>query len=373
VTRVGIVGASGATGRVVAAELAALGDVELVLGARRPERLRALDLEADAVAVDVFDDDSLRRLCRDCTVVVNCAGPSAAVFDRVARAAVGEGRHYVDPGGDEELVDELGQSWAEPARKDVTAVFSAGWIPGLSGLLAHHVHRTARARMDDVEAVDLYCGDSNVWSSTGFTDALSVFARYPGPRHYEGGEEVSQTLLEPSAWHRVHLPPPVGSRLAFTCFMKELRELARSTEARVASYVIPLGSPVTAAAMGVGVAMVGRAPGPAARLVRAAALRDASAGDAVGVLAASARGTRDGEPARVAVTVVERRHYWITGVVTALAVKAILRGAVPPGCWALCDAVEPAAFLGELADLGVHLPTVEGTDGAGQRWVQAHA
>ncbi len=355
---IGVIGASGATGRVVAEELAARGAGALVLAGRDPARVRAAVAGADAVrAVDVFDGRSLAALCADCDVVVNCAGPSAAVRDRVARAAVAAGAHYVDPGGDEEVVADLVDRWGEPAERGLATIFYAGWIPGLSGILVRWVDSVARASGVAVEAVDLFCGDSNVWSDTGFEDALSLFSRYPGPFGYSRGAVVERRLAQPSAWRRVALPDPIGGRLAFMCFMSELREFARGSDADVACWVAPLGSPLTGAAMAAGAALVGPRPHVAARLLRAATARDARSGrpaSGIGVLAARAAGRRDGAPARAAVTVVERRHYRITGLVCAIGVEMLLDGRLSEhGCRYLCDVVDPGAFMDELAGRGV--------------------
>ncbi|HEV2999387.1 MAG TPA: saccharopine dehydrogenase NADP-binding domain-containing protein [Solirubrobacteraceae bacterium] len=359
---VAVIGASGATGRVVAEELA--GHVPggaLVLAGRDPARVRAalpgVAPRFDVRAVDVFDDRSLAALCADCDVVVNCAGPSAAVRDRVARAAVAAGAHYVDPGGDEEVVAALVDSWREPADRGLSCVFYAGWIPGLSGVLVRWVDGVARSRGVRVSALDLFCGDSNVWSETGFEDALSLFSRYPGPYSYAGGRVVSRRLAQPSAWRRVALPAPIGRRLAFMCFMSELRQFARESDANVASWVAPLGSPLTGAAMAAGAAMVGPRPRLAARLLRAATARDARsgrAGSGVGVLAARATGRLGGRPASVSATVVERRHYLVTGVACAIGVRMLLDGRLSArGCRYLCDVVDPAAFVDELARRGI--------------------
>lgn len=362
--RVAVVGASGETGRVVARALARRPGTQLLLGARSAERLHAALGPLDAAEVrhvDVFDDASLARVCEDADVVVNCAGPSAAIGDRVARAAVARGCHYVDPGGDEDVVAQLVEDWDEPRRAGVAAIFYAGWIPGLSGALARWVDELARERMTSVEAVELFCGDRNVWSETGFADALSLFARYPGPLLYEHGEPVTGSLADRGAWRRVALPEPLGPRLAFVCFMSELREHARSSDARVASYVVPLMSPLTAAAMGTGSALVERMPGVAARLVRGATARDARRRPPVGVLAASARGEREGRPARLTATVLETRHYWVTGVVCATAVELLLAGELAaPGCRYLCDAAEPGRLIGELRERGLHVHVSDG-------------
>ena len=84
-----------------------------------------------SVAVDVFDKASLHDFVDDADVVLNCAGPSYRIGDRVARAALRAHVDYVDAAGDENLAAMI-RSGAPVGRR---MVLSAGMRPGLSGLL----------------------------------------------------------------------------------------------------------------------------------------------------------------------------------------------------------------------------------------------
>ncbi|WP_369822133.1 saccharopine dehydrogenase NADP-binding domain-containing protein [Saccharomonospora sp. CUA-673] len=78
--------------------------------------------------VDLSDAGSLAAFCAGADVVLNCAGPSYRVLDTVARAALEAGAAYVDVAGDVPAHRALGESSG-------IAVFSAGAMPGLTGLL----------------------------------------------------------------------------------------------------------------------------------------------------------------------------------------------------------------------------------------------
>ncbi|MEE3922525.1 methyltransferase [Micromonospora sp. BRA006-A] len=105
---------------------------------RNPDRAAALVRDrlggaGEAVAVDVYDRDSLARFCAGCRLVVCAGGASHQVLDRVAVAALAAGADYVDAGGDEPLYDRLaGRDLAAQGR---VALVTAGMMPGLSGLL----------------------------------------------------------------------------------------------------------------------------------------------------------------------------------------------------------------------------------------------
>ncbi|MGP0051433.1 MAG: saccharopine dehydrogenase NADP-binding domain-containing protein [Solirubrobacteraceae bacterium] len=132
---IGVLGASGGVGAAAVAQLDAWGAGPLRLGGRDSRRLQRLvdDLAlagAEAVGVDLYAGDELARFCAGCRIVVNCAGPSHAVGDRVATAALAAGADYVDPGGDEPLHHRCAGG-----AGDRVAVVSAGSVPGLSALL----------------------------------------------------------------------------------------------------------------------------------------------------------------------------------------------------------------------------------------------
>src|SRR5215472_4346472 len=99
----GIVGAYGATGRVVVSELLKSTDGELLVGGRDPAKLKLLAAEfgsrVSAASLDVLDARSLDEFCSRCSIVVNCGGPVMLLQDRVAQAALRTHCHYIDPAG----------------------------------------------------------------------------------------------------------------------------------------------------------------------------------------------------------------------------------------------------------------------------------
>ncbi|AJZ90087.1 hypothetical protein VW41_14175 [Klebsiella michiganensis] len=131
---IAVLGATGGAGCNVSRWLAQAG-FALRLGGRRRDPLQQLAtrLDAEARPVDLWQEDELREFCRGCVAVVNCAGPSYQVLDRVARAAASAQAHYVDVSGD-------GPAWhllqRQPAGDEHwTAVLSAGMLPGLANLV----------------------------------------------------------------------------------------------------------------------------------------------------------------------------------------------------------------------------------------------
>ncbi len=163
---IGLVGAYGSVGRQVALLLAGSG--RLRLGGRdrqQAEQLnRQLDGQAEVRPLDLWDEHSLAAFCAGCTLVINCAGPSYRILDRVARAALAAGADYLDVGGDDPLHERLRGQLPQARR----VVLSAGMLPGLSGLFAQ---LPARA-FQRIDALRCYAGGLGRLSGTAAEDFL---------------------------------------------------------------------------------------------------------------------------------------------------------------------------------------------------------
>lgn len=133
---IGLIGGSGTVGRTAALRMSAAGLGSLRIGGRNLDTATAVAEEcvgsAEPVRLNLADEADLEEFCSGCSVVVNCAGPSYLVLDSVARTAFSVGADYVDIGGELPAADALRAADISPER---TAVFSAGAMPGLSGLL----------------------------------------------------------------------------------------------------------------------------------------------------------------------------------------------------------------------------------------------
>ena len=134
--QIAVYGATGYTGRLVAAELAEAG-AEFVIAGRNPEKLEALraelGLEAAPRTASVDDPDSLRKLLADCAVVVNCAGPFVLHGEPVLRAAVETSTHYLDTTGEQpwmKMAFERYGPGASDARIAVIPAMGFDYVPG---------------------------------------------------------------------------------------------------------------------------------------------------------------------------------------------------------------------------------------------------
>jgi short subunit dehydrogenase-like uncharacterized protein len=155
---IAVYGATGYTGRLVVAELAAA-DLDFVVSGRNRAKLEALrdelSLEAPARTATVDDPGSLRELLSDVSVLINCAGPFVRFGEPVLAAAVETGTHYLDTTGEQPFMKMAYERYGPGAARAGVAVVPAmgfDYVPG--DMLAS---LTARD-MDELDEVSLhYC------------------------------------------------------------------------------------------------------------------------------------------------------------------------------------------------------------------------
>ena len=104
---IGVIGTTGMVGAAVAERLHSAGLPVLLSARRRSAINHPTHADIEVAHVDITDSVSLDAFCRRCSVVVNCAGPSYRILDTVARAALSNGAHYVDPAGDDPVYTRL--------------------------------------------------------------------------------------------------------------------------------------------------------------------------------------------------------------------------------------------------------------------------
>ncbi|MGB6424108.1 MAG: saccharopine dehydrogenase NADP-binding domain-containing protein, partial [Solirubrobacterales bacterium] len=122
-----VYGATGYTGKLVAAELARRG-ADFVIAGRSPSKLNALAATLAAgpgvVAVALDDAAGLRALLRDAAAVIACAGPFALCGEAVLTAAVETGTHYVDTTGEQPFIRKVFDEYGPKAEATGAALLS---------------------------------------------------------------------------------------------------------------------------------------------------------------------------------------------------------------------------------------------------------
>ena len=134
--RIVLYGASGYTGRLIAAELTRRG-ADVTLAGRNQEKLEGvaagLDGGADIAAVPLDDASRLRALLADAAVVIGCAGPFTMHGEPLIAAAAETGTNYLDTTGEQPFIRDSFERWGTAAEASGAALvsgFGFDYTPG---------------------------------------------------------------------------------------------------------------------------------------------------------------------------------------------------------------------------------------------------
>ena len=125
---IAVYGATGYTGRLVAAELRRRG-AEMVLAGRNRAKLEILaeDLGGQIAIRDASLDDptALRELLEPCAAVIACAGPFLKHGEPVLAAAIEARTHYLDTTGEQPFMRKVFEAYGRKAGRAGVALVTA--------------------------------------------------------------------------------------------------------------------------------------------------------------------------------------------------------------------------------------------------------
>lgn len=163
---IAIIGGYGEAGINACHLLQKWGKQPLKIGGRNPEKGKQRYGQAFPGAVwahvDMYHAESLMNFMKGCDLVLNCAGPSHKISRRIAQSCIENGVHLVDAGLERNL-EQLPLQ-----RHDLSVLYGAGAIPGLSGMLPLWFAR----QFDKVHASLSYTGMLDTFTPTAATDYL---------------------------------------------------------------------------------------------------------------------------------------------------------------------------------------------------------
>ena len=141
--RIVLFGATGYTGRLVAASLVERG-ARPVLAGRSADSLAALrdelGVELETLTADVSEPSSVRALVERGDVLVSTVGPFEKYGAAAVEAAVDAGAHYIDSTGEPPFIRRVFEQWgprAQAAGCGLLTAFGYDYVPGnLAGALA---------------------------------------------------------------------------------------------------------------------------------------------------------------------------------------------------------------------------------------------
>lgn len=209
---IAIYGATGYTGRLVAAELISRGH-RVILSGRDADALTAAAREipgpepAPTHPAALDDAGALRALAEQAAVLIHCAGPFSVTGDPVAAAAAAAGRHYIDHALEPHHVKHLFDTYQDSARRS-----GATMVPGLSfyGGFGDLLASAAAGHLPDVERIiAAYAVTGWRMTSGAKQTAEQLFADTRRITYSDGALNIG--YLEPR--NAVFaFPPPVGPR-----------------------------------------------------------------------------------------------------------------------------------------------------------------
>lgn len=351
---VAVVGATGVVGRAAVRMLNRLGVGALRLGARDVTRFErsALAPGAELRGVDADDPHSLAEFCTGARLVLNCAGPSYLLRDRVARSALAADADYVDVSGDGPAYRLLEGSLLLGSAR--VAVLSAGMLPGLANVVPHTL-------ADDLRGARLvvYAGGIEPFAPASASDlALSLDS---SDAAVDDGHWYGETLAAWSGGRRLRNALPVREDVEVAGFpgrvttmgflTADAERLARSAELEdLHWHNVFVGNALRLMLS----RLRGRVPSDAAALAPIIAeIRSAAELDLAGIEPFYLMAFTVHRAGRTDTAVLRTpSSFELTAATAAHTVAAVLSGAVAPGLHYADEVLDPRGLLDAVTALG---------------------
>ncbi|MCV7419541.1 saccharopine dehydrogenase NADP-binding domain-containing protein [Mycobacterium yunnanensis] len=178
-----VLGATGFTGRLVAAELFRR-DVDAVLLGRDEKALSAMDGARDVRVVSLVDPSSLVGALRGCDVVISCVAPFTLLGGPIVEAAIAASCNYVDVTGEQRWVRRVYDEFGPRAAAAGVTLMSAATDDGVPGDL---VAGLVAKRLVDVDTLRVHHGMFDAGISRGTMLSFGHMAASP-PLAWHDGE-----------------------------------------------------------------------------------------------------------------------------------------------------------------------------------------
>ena len=206
---IAVYGATGYTGRLVTAELAAAG-AEVVISGRNRQKLDALasetEVEVEVKEATLDDPASLRALLADCAVVVDCAGPFVRYGEPVLAAAVETRTHYLDTTGEQPYMKLAFERYGPGASDAEVAVIPAMGFDYVPGDMIASLTAEGMGELDEVSLN--YCWQGFVPSQGTARTTLEIIS-HPGIEWRDGIWQTARGGVNRGTYE---FPAPVGRR-----------------------------------------------------------------------------------------------------------------------------------------------------------------
>mgnify|MGYP000890891365 FL=1 len=167
--------------------------------------------------VDVDDQKSLYSFCSMCDLVINCAGPSYLIKDKVAKVAALSKIPYIDAFG-------CGESIELYKSNGGLNIIGAGFIPGISGIIIKELAKIGFGNT----SIELYHGGEEIGGKAALMDIVKSSLNHYIKLGYclEGGELKKYNDFDVYEYEE-DFDQPIIKKL---CFTEEDQQLVNTIE-----------------------------------------------------------------------------------------------------------------------------------------------
>ena len=201
---IAVYGATGKLGRLVTARFDDAGAPTTLIG-RSPAALSRLPTSAGphrTWVAPIDDPAALERALEGCSVLVNCA-PAGICGERLVRAALDSGIHYVDAAVEQSHIRRLFEKYDEEARQcDVAIVPGLGFDYAIGDCLAHLAAQSHQPASSVAIAYTIEGTSTNGTNAAAAANGREVV--------YRDGRWRTVPLELDRAWFE--FPDPIGRR-----------------------------------------------------------------------------------------------------------------------------------------------------------------
>jgi short subunit dehydrogenase-like uncharacterized protein len=229
---IAVYGATGYTGRLVAAELSAAGS-DFILSGRNQQKLDqladSLEGEVRVQAASVDEPEALRSLLAECSVVIDCAGPFLLYGEPVLKAAIETGTHYLDTTGEQPYMKMALDRYSAPAREAGVAVIPGMGFDYVPGDMLAALTAEGMGELDEVtlaytasfqptrgtmrSALEMMKGGDVEWRKLSWQPASQRVSR----GHFDFGEPLGRKrMTRYPAGEQITVPQHISTRLVRT-------------------------------------------------------------------------------------------------------------------------------------------------------------
>ena len=143
------------------------------------------DTDIEYVQVDVRNRKELIKFCQNCSIVINCTGPSYYLSREIASVVCEHNIDYIDTFG-------IGIDKEELYNYESTMIIGAGSFPGLSGILPVWIRKEQQE--SEIRRVNIFAGGNEHITASACADfLLSTFSQFGKIDSYYSHQQIKKT------------------------------------------------------------------------------------------------------------------------------------------------------------------------------------